>query len=398
MSQSGLTLALSAEELPVLVRGDLEALGSWLEACDWRGYDPFDALSSSVLKRFSRRSPFLRQAFTQAMKRSPVNVRPAAGIPKQAFAKALALGLSAYATSDDRAVLGVPDVTAGGTKMRAQVILERLLDRRLETGLWGYEFDVQTRWAYYPAGTSNIIATSFAINALLDAHERWGRSDALDAATTAAEQLVERHLCSEDGSFFRYVPGSDVLIHNANALAAGCVARAGQLAGRPWLINVSGQAATTTARLQRDNGSWPYGEGPGLGWVDAFHTAYTLQGLAAVADPSVDAPLARAVRSGGAFYVSSCFGVHGVPLYYANGHQAGDCHAAATAISYLCTTGDDVSLAGRVYTWARRNLRRSDGAFRSSRGNPIPYVRWSEAHMFLALAHLSRALDEQSGG
>ena len=39
---------------------------------------------------------------------------------------------------------------------------------------WGYEFDVQTRWSFYPARTPNIIVTTFVANAFLDWYERDG--------------------------------------------------------------------------------------------------------------------------------------------------------------------------------------------------------------------------------
>ena len=33
---------------------------------------------------------------------------------------------------------------------------------------WGYPFDVQTRWSFYPAGSPNVVVTSFAVQGLLE--------------------------------------------------------------------------------------------------------------------------------------------------------------------------------------------------------------------------------------
>src|SRR6266516_910004 len=58
------------------VEDAVAAIRRWGEAHDWRGYDPYDALNSPI-------SPFLtlgtglgRRVLTQAVKRSPVNLRP----------------------------------------------------------------------------------------------------------------------------------------------------------------------------------------------------------------------------------------------------------------------------------------------------------------------------------
>jgi hypothetical protein len=64
---------------------------------NWAGYDPYDALNSRIFAAtpFSR-SRICRIAFTQAMKRLPINIRPLLGIPKTQNAKAIALFLMAF--------------------------------------------------------------------------------------------------------------------------------------------------------------------------------------------------------------------------------------------------------------------------------------------------------------
>src|SRR2546426_10411516 len=69
---------------------------AYCRANDWAGYDPYDALNSRVFAAL----PFLnsrlpRLVFTQALKRSPVNIRPLVLIPKTQNPKAIALFLTA---------------------------------------------------------------------------------------------------------------------------------------------------------------------------------------------------------------------------------------------------------------------------------------------------------------
>ena len=70
-----------------------------LEYCranDWAGYDPYDALNSRLFTAF----PFLdsrlpRLLATQALKRSPVNIRRVLLIPRTQNPKAMGLCLAA---------------------------------------------------------------------------------------------------------------------------------------------------------------------------------------------------------------------------------------------------------------------------------------------------------------
>src|SRR5689334_10313122 len=74
-----------------------DGLLSYCSANDWAGYDPYDALNSrwlAALPWMDARIP--RLVLTQALKRSPINLRRLALIPKTQNPKALALFLSAF--------------------------------------------------------------------------------------------------------------------------------------------------------------------------------------------------------------------------------------------------------------------------------------------------------------
>src|SRR6266849_10578460 len=119
-------LALSIPTAPahsiVMDNGDPAATLKLLAYCraeGWAGYDPYDALNSRVLEAL----PFLnarlpRIALTQLLKRSPVNVRPLALIPKTQNPKALALFL--------RALLKLADNGPDDREALIGFLLERL--------------------------------------------------------------------------------------------------------------------------------------------------------------------------------------------------------------------------------------------------------------------------------
>jgi hypothetical protein len=274
-----------------------------METREWRGADPYDGLSSPVARVL--RGTVARQILQQAVRRSPINLRPLLAIAPRRMAAATGLAASAAARlADDPYWKDQLDRLARWT------VTAQLRNGRFK-GLWGYEFDVQTRWGFYAAGSPNIIATSFAAHG------------SLDAGALGSLQLEElgRGLLQQfwrDG-FFAYTPTSRTLIHNANLFGAALAARLSSIEQldaqlRSDLLDTAAFATRTTIAGQRADGSWPYGEGQRLGWVDGFHTAYNLLSLdRIVALTGCDAE--QALERGARFYFEHLF-ADGVPLYY----------------------------------------------------------------------------------
>src|SRR4051812_26453151 len=61
-------------------REAVQRLSGALEADEFEGWDPYDALTSPVIARVAR-SPLLRQAAIQSLKRMPINPRRLLGVP-----------------------------------------------------------------------------------------------------------------------------------------------------------------------------------------------------------------------------------------------------------------------------------------------------------------------------
>ena len=72
-------------------------LKSYIELNDYKGYDPYDGLKSKFFKTMPiSKIPFFRIAWTQFIKKFPLNIRNFVGIEKGHNPKALALILSSY--------------------------------------------------------------------------------------------------------------------------------------------------------------------------------------------------------------------------------------------------------------------------------------------------------------
>src|SRR5213075_150844 len=111
--------------------------------------------------------------------RSPVDIRRLYRRSHPLIAKALgafgSVGLRAH--------------RLGGDERQRELAFEALdllaADRRSGDRAWGYPFDVQTRWSFYPAGSPNVVVTTFAASGLLELGVGMGRGDLVDRAHEA---------------------------------------------------------------------------------------------------------------------------------------------------------------------------------------------------------------------
>jgi hypothetical protein len=342
---------------------------------DFRGSDPFDALFfpwPSALVGGRRR----RQALIQLHARAPVDIRRLYRRSHPQIAKALAL----FGSVGMRAHRLTGAARAEELGRRALTLLDA--DRSAGARAWGYPWDMQTRWSFYPAGTPNVVATAFAAAALLEVDE--------ERASNAAAWALDE-LWIEPEGYFAYHPGRPANIHNANVLGA-------------WLVHTAGaegadqvrRAVDRTLAAQRPDGSWPYGEGSNLGWADSFHTGYVLTCLARMRDvePRIDDALAR-----GAAHYERFFDPGGRALLWAAKPYPEDAHSAGTGLTTLALLYRrgliDRGLVERV---ARRvldaGLRGGHAVHRRYRvgRTTVRYPRWCDGHVALGLVDAATVL------
>lgn len=365
-------------------------LFGWCESRGFAGADPFDALNSGIFQvtplRHSRPARF---AFTQLVKRSPVNLRPVLAIPAGVNPKGIALfalaELSRYRAT--RADLH---------RERAEYFLERLLslgDDDAGTLAFGYNFDWQSRNFFAPKGTPTIVPTAFASQAFAEAADVIGDryQNAVDRIAEFAATLLQRPVEDVDEVCFSYTPLDNSVIYNASLLAAECLSRS----TRAEYQQLAGKAVNFVVRRQRDDGAWSYGEGRGQDWVDNFHTAYvllSLKRLSAVHGVVVDVD--TAIIKGTAYWIEHFFLADGTPRYYDHATSPTDIHSAAVAIAAASELGEK-ELAERVLRWTFQNMLDVDGFFYYRVGNIIvdqtPYMRWGQAWMAYAIAKFLEA-------
>ncbi len=371
-------------------------LYEWCRSSEFAGHDPFDGLNSRLfqatpLKHFA----VARLLWTQLLKRSPVDLRRLALVPKGKNPKGIAL-FALGALANHRRLEN--EESAG----QAKQLLAELLNLKLEGwsgAAWGYNFDWQSRVLYAPRGTPAIVPTAFCVRALVEGALAFEDPVYLTTARTACDFILEdlkRSIGSEVS--FAYTPDSQTRVYNASMLGAETLARVGALTGEKALLNEAIQATRHVVKQQRADGSWPYGAGANQTWVDNFHTAYLLSSLAAIirycegVEDEFGAPLLKGYN----FWRASFFLADGCPKYYHDRLYPVDTHAAAAAIVTFLDlrqiSEEALPLARRIAAWSIINLRDESGFFfyqrRRFTTNRTPFMRWTQAWMLYALARL----------
>lgn len=368
----------------------LAGIRSWGEERNWRGYDPYDALNSPAAALLTLGSRSGRRALTQAVKLSPLNLRPLLAIRPDWNAKAIGLVSSAYVK-----LAAAGDATARREADRWLGWLALNHSGDAAGNAWGYHFDVQTRFFFYRRGTPNTIATSFVAQAFLDAVELLDAGRWSEPALAASRFLTARMLATGPrGSYFRYLPEENELVHNANLMACAVLARTANALGEREFVGTAREALATSLVAQREDGSWPYAAGLHGDWVDNFHTGYVLESLARCADlePAAREPLEHGLD----YWERELFMPDGTPMYAPGRPYPLDAHCYATAIdTWLAVAERRPGALERAERIARLLLERMlDPAgfvyFQQRRlwTNRVPFVRWTTAPSFRALAGL----------
>jgi hypothetical protein len=389
-----------------------EGLFQWCRRHDFAGFDPFDALNSRVFQSTPlRHSRTARLMWTQAFKRSPLNLRPLALVPPQKNSKGHALFALAALANYRR-------LKTSETETDARELLEELWQMRLEGrsgAAWGYNFDWQSRHFFAPRGTPTIVPTAFAAQAFIEAAEVLGDANFLEIGASISRFIIFELANSEDedGSWcFGYSTTAPTRIYNASLLAGETLARIGVLLDEDTFCDMAMPATRYVLKHQSPDGSWNYGAAPGQDWIDNFHTAFLLTSLSRIIDSFKAMPAniitesfvndaTSALRHGYRFWRERFFLADGWPKYYHDSLYPADAHSAATAIITLLALReldrDALPLAERIASWTIRNLRDRRGFFHYQRRRfftiHTPYMRWTQAWMLYALARL---LEERS--
>ena len=383
-----------------------ENLAAWCRERDYGGHDPFDALNSRLFQSTPlKRSRTARLAWTQLLKRSPINLRTVARVPAGRNSKGTAL-FALAALSEFRRT------RARKSESEARALLNDLQAAQLEGwagAAWGYNFDWQGRAFFAPRGTPTIVPTAFIGRALTEAARDLEDEAYLRTARSICDFILRdlpRSHEAEGEVCWSYSPVDRTRVFNASLLAAETLASVGALTNENVLLEWALRGARYVTRRQRADGSWAYGEDNYQSWADNFHTAFVLTSLKRITNayPACHDEFADAIRRGYQFWRTSFFLANGWPKYFHDRLYPVDAHSAGAALVALAELKDDdasaIALAERIALWSIENLRDPRRGFfyyqrRRFYTVRTPFMRWSQAWMLYGLARLLEVSSKQ---
>jgi rhamnogalacturonyl hydrolase YesR len=374
------------------IYNSLRAVEAWVENHHYKAYEPFDGLSSP-LRRLACGNLLLERLLMQAVRQSPINIRPLVGIKPLPSTKGRGYMAAAYLTLYR---------TTGDATYRTRAIecLDWLRGHRsskFHEYSWANHFDFASRGGRYSKDESIIVWTALIGHAFIDGYECTRIPQYLGVAESACRWILglprER---TDSGTCLSYHAIGQSSIHNANMLGAGFLARMWQLTGNPQYRTVAAAAMEYSCSRQRPDGAWWYAEDPKFHWIDGFHTGYNLDSLKHYISATGDETYTAAMMKGLDYYKRHFFGEDGCPAYYHNRVQPIDSQCAAQAIETLANFAaadpDSLELARRVALWTIRNMQDPDGHF-YYRFYPFmkakaPMLHWAQATTYRGLALL----------
>jgi rhamnogalacturonyl hydrolase YesR len=379
-----------------VVEQSLDRLEDWIESQGYRGYEPFDGLSS-WFRPLTFGNLLAERLLMQLIRQSPVNLRPLMGVTRKESTKGrgyMAAGyLFRYRTS------GQPEYLR-----KAEACLDWLDAHkvpRFADHSWSNHFDFSSRGGSYTRHDPIIVWTSLIGFAFLEAYEQTGTPRWLEIADSVCRWIMnlprERTSQGDCLSYFAHIQCS---IHNSNMLGAAMLARTARHTGNTRYVDVARSAMTYSCSRQREDGAWLYGEDAKYGWIDNFHTGYNLDSLRCYMDSTGDETWRSNFQKGLDFYTRHFFERDGCPKYYHDRRYPVDSQCAAQSIESLAAFADEhpecLDLAIKVARWTIANMQGSDGHF-YYRVYPLlkaktPMLHWAQATMYKGLAVLHNRL------
>ena len=366
----------------------LHKLRIYIEKENYKGYDPYDALNSPLLKALSFNSKYSRIAFIQLLKKLPVNLRSFLGIRKEHNPKGLGLFLWGYAK-----LYRIEKKKEYLERIQYLLeLLDRLKSRGYSGNCWGYNFDWQSRAFYVPKYTPTIVNSSFIGHALIDTYSYTGLERALEMAVSIKYFILnDLNRKEEDGALcFSYTPIDHTAVHNANLLGASLLIRLYNYTNNSVLKETALASLAYSMKYQRDDGSWYYAETGFQRWIDSFHTGFNLQSISYFLEEGFVDEFKAAFERGVEFYSNDFFLEDGTPKYYYDRVYPIDIHAPAQAVVFFSKRGVAYKdLTKKILQWMVNNLWSAKGFFYFQKKklyiNRIPYIRWGQAWAFHAL-------------
>lgn len=375
----------------------------WFEKNGWEGYDPFDVKGQDwFVALFGRQNLLFRKirgllAVIEDYL-PPLPLRNVLKIKKQINPKGMGLIASAY-LSRFRATKNQYYLH------KAEKVLDWLEQNRnknYQGYSWGYPFHWQSR-IFIPRGTPSSVVTGTIADAWLDHYLITKSKKSLNACKAIAkffQKELKTTFISKNKICLSYTPIDDYQCLNATLFVAAFYAKFYKISKQQKFLNMAKKICNYVIDQQTKEGAFYYWGFEPDSIIDHWHTGFTLRHLDTVSKATPNDCFRNAINRGYAFYNKYLNTKQQWPKFTPQSLYPIDIHAVAEAI--LCQ--NQIEFSKKIlYTKVKKLLNfinryffiknkyfcaeiKKLGIFTFRK--KIPYIRWGQAWMFLALARL----------
>lgn len=376
-------------------------LMEYIEKEKYKGFDPYDALSSPIFDvPFLKENFFLRFGIQQLLKRSPINLRPLLKINKGLNPVTLGLCIRAYSCMGEAGLMSKDDTIRKCESLITQ--LKTLIPKGYNGACWGYDFPWQSRHFKANSYDPSIVATGIITDGLFQYFKYCGSSNASELCISAASFVLNNlnRIPGKNDSFcFSYTSNDHYPVFNANMKGVRLLAQAFNISGDNSFALVACSAIKYTMEHQNSDGSWEYAPGKKGKWIDNYHTGYILECAKAFSELVKKSIYNSQIETGFQFYEKHFILNDQLPKFYSNRLYPIDSTAAAQSIITLLRFGRTqkaLNVAGYMIT----EMQSPKGYFYFRKHKYYlqnqSFMRWSNAWMLAALSELTVPMSKKT--
>ncbi|MFM7015997.1 MAG: delta-aminolevulinic acid dehydratase [Bacteroidota bacterium] len=376
----------------------LDKLQSYIEAESYKGYDPYDTLTSFI--PFVKIHRWLAIIVTQIQKRNPINIRPLLGIKKEYNPKGLGLMLHAYCILQKKN----PTVSYENQINLLINLIKELSTKGYQGICWGYNFGWCSPEKYLKPYSPTAVATAFIVKGFYEAYKLNPSDDLKNIILSASDFVLSDLAFTEDesGICYSYSTEKKDICYNASLLAGEILAINYSITRNEYIRIKCHQIVNYVVDKQHVDGHWAYSKDSTNGnerTQTDFHQGFVLESISNIVNHCkiTDEKIDYAINMGCKYYLLEQFEPNGRSLFRIPKKYPTDIHYQAQGIITLCRLKNSSvemhSFAKTIAEWTINNMQSKNGYFYyrvyKLFKDKTSYIRWGQAWMFLALAELT---------